>query len=722
VSQSAYRTDRRAALLRATRFALAATLALSLIPLTALQGEAVAPKPPAPPIALAYATYLGGSASDMTLAADVATDASGATYVVSSTLSPNFPVVAPIQATKAAADDVVVSKISPDGSTIEWSTYLGGNGSDYGRDIAVDTDGNVIVVGMTFSTDFPLVAPFDATPGTATAADDFVTKIAADGSHLIYSSYLGGNLQDGKPNLTVDNQGNAWIAGYSHSRGNFPTVNPLPTAYHATEVSGADAFISKVSPTGTLLYSTLFGGTSTESARGIAVDQNGSAIITGFVAKNLPVVNAAQPVHGGDRDGFVAKLTPSGNGVVYSTYWGGSAEDGPYSGPSLGLDAAGNAFVAAYTESTNFPTKNAAQPTHGGGRLDAVVGEFSPTGNLIFSTYLGGEKDDAGQAITVDPAGTAWVTGYTRSTLFPRVSALGAPLSTGYDTFATRYAASGQLLLSSNIGAGGSEKGYGITAGADGTIHLIGSAAGTDLPVVSPVQATTGGGPNDLFIFRLAPVVDVTPPQIVMTAPASDTVARELTTQVTWTATDDHLVDHVDVYRRGGLTGTQTLASSTTSARYLTSGLAGETACFQLRAVDGGGNQAWSPERCVAFPLDDANPAITYSGATTVAVSADALDGAVTKMSSGSASFSCTCRYLGFLTQKGPSAGKAGIYVDDVLVSTVDLYAAIKKDRQYAFKAPVALGAHTLRIQWLGTKHPNSTGTQVAVDGIAAVV
>lgn len=478
-------------------------LALPLV--LVLAGSAAPVGATAPAMNVTYATYLGGSDSDLTLAADIATDDAGNMYVVSSTRSDDFPMAGtPFRSSRSGADDAVVAKISADGSTLVWSTYFGGSGIDYARDIAVDDDGNVIIVGMTYSADLPLVAAFDTTPPTADLADVFVAKFAADGSSLVYSSFLGGGKQDGKPNLALDAAGNAWVGGYSHSRGSFPQVNPLPGRFDGAEYNGPDAFVSKVSSSGALLSSTLFGGLGPQSVRGIAVDADGAPVFSGFTGQGLPTVRAAQPAHGGRRDAFVAKLTPAGDDVVFSTYWGGSETDGPYYGPNLGLDPSGNAFVTAYTKSTDLPTRNAAQPAHGGGTFDAAVAAYAPTGAQLFSTYLGGNANDDGHSLAVDATGRAWVTGYTRSANFPRVDAIQPALVQGSDLFVTRFELDGTISFSTNVGGvRGAERGYGITTGPGG-VFVVGSAGGSDFPLVAPLQSVPGGGRKDLLIVRLS--------------------------------------------------------------------------------------------------------------------------------------------------------------------------------------------------------------------------
>jgi hypothetical protein len=183
-----------------------------------------------------------------------------------------------------------------------------------------------------------------------------------------------------------------------------------------------DAFVAKLSPTGSaLVYSTYLGGSGYDVGSGIAVDSSGNAYVTGQTqSTNFPTVNALQPAYGGGTDVFVAKLNPTGSALAYSTYLGGSGRD---IGNGIAVDSSGNAYVTGGTASTDFPTMNPFQPAYGGGDFDAFVAEFNPTGSaLIYSTYLGGSGEDNGGGVAVDSSGNAYVTGFTESTNFPTMN------------------------------------------------------------------------------------------------------------------------------------------------------------------------------------------------------------------------------------------------------------------------------------------------------------
>ena len=267
-----------------------------------------------------------------------------------------------------------------------YSTYLGGSfASGYG--IALDSAGNAYVTGWA-TNDFPTQ---NQIPLHNTGTNGFfVTKINATGTALVYSSFIGGNgggmasagARDGSFSIAVDADGNAYVTGFSQST-DFPTVNPI----QATLRGNTNAFILKISPSGTsLVYSTYLGGSDFDTAQGIAVDAAGEAYITGGTRSlDFPTVNALQASYGGGiSDAFVAKLNAAGSALVYSTYLGGSGNDG---GRSIALDGSGNAYVTGSTDSENFPTKNPFQITPS---FAAFVTEIAADGSaLVYSSYLG---------------------------------------------------------------------------------------------------------------------------------------------------------------------------------------------------------------------------------------------------------------------------------------------------------------------------------------------
>jgi hypothetical protein len=401
--------------------------------------------------ALVYSTYLGGSGDEG--GAAIAVDAGGNAYVTGATVSPDFPTTAgAFQSTFAGPNgDAFVTKLDPTGSALVYSTYLGGTGADgdWGSGIAVDGAGNAYVVGTTSSNDFPTAAAFQ--PALAGgdrfgAENAFVTKLNSTGSSLVYSTYLGGvsaRAPDVGLGIAVDTGGNAYVTGYTTSL-NFPTTPGAFQTTIGTPISSTsipqDAFVTKFDSAGSLVYSTYLGGSGDDGGSGIAVDAAGNAYVTGGASSGFPTTAGAfQPVmsNGG---AFITKLDPSGSTLVYSTYLSGKSGGGI---AGIAVDAAGNAYVTGSTSmvvcgrssciTPDWPTTpDAPQPNYGGGNTDGFVTKLNPDGSaLVYSSYLGGNGFDNGSGIAVDASGNAYVTGSTTSVNFPTTVGAFQPIPRG---------------------------------------------------------------------------------------------------------------------------------------------------------------------------------------------------------------------------------------------------------------------------------------------------
>ncbi|HXH48546.1 MAG TPA: alpha/beta fold hydrolase [Terriglobia bacterium] len=390
---------------------------------------------------LVYSTYIGGSNSDIGIR--LTTDASGATYVTGLTSSVDFPTANALQSSLGGTQDAFVSKLSPDGSSLVYSTYLGGSGLEAGRDVAVDAFGDAYVAGWTTSGDFPITtgAYQTACGDFFFCSDAFVTELGPLGNTEVYSTYLGGSGRDQIDSLGIDSSGDAYVAGFTESS-NFPTQNGFQTSL----AGGMDAFLTKLNNTGSsILYSSYLGGTNEDRVEWMAVDAQGSAYVTGTTfSSDFPTRNAVQSVLSGAQDALVAKINPALTGntsVIYSTYLGGA---GAEEGRSIGVDSSGNAYVTGFTDSTDFPVLNAIQATNAGG-FDVYVAKLNASGShLIFSTYLGGTGTDGGttntdsMGIAVDSSGNAYVTGKTDSTDFPVANAMQSTNAGSLDVFVAK--------------------------------------------------------------------------------------------------------------------------------------------------------------------------------------------------------------------------------------------------------------------------------------------
>jgi hypothetical protein len=301
---------------------------------------------------LVYSNILDASGNDAGF--DIAVDSSGNAYLTGNTDSSDFPTKNPFQDSFGGGSyDAFVTKFTSTG-TISYSTYLGGNLSDVGYGIAVDSSGNAYVTGNTSSGDFPTKNPFQPSL-IGTTNDAFVTKFTSTGT-LSYSTYLGGNGNDYGYGIAVDSSGNAYVTGNTKTT-DFPTKNPFQPSAGGGFNGADDAFVTKFTSTGTLSYSTYLGGSDDDSGRGIAVDSSGNAYVTGSMySTDFPTKNPFQPSAGGgfaDHDAFVAKFTSTGT-LSYSTYLGGSDDD---YGRGIAVDSSGNAYVTGHTTSDDFPQK-----------------------------------------------------------------------------------------------------------------------------------------------------------------------------------------------------------------------------------------------------------------------------------------------------------------------------------------------------------------------------
>jgi hypothetical protein len=381
---------------------------------------------------LVYSSFLGGS--DFDYAYSVAVDKNGAAYITGTTYSLNdFPLKNPFQSIFGGSwADAFVCKINPSGSALVFSTFLGGDGHDYGWGIAVDSSFNVYVTGETSSANFPTQNPIQAVHGGY--RDAFVTKINSEGNAFVYSTYLGGSENDNGYAIVLDSSQAVYIAGNTWSS-NFPVKNALYGTYRGD----GDAIIAKINPAGNdLVYSTYFGGTGEEEGLGIAVDNTSSVYITGWTSsKDLPLKSAFQKTYGGGlEDGFVTKINANGTGLVFSTYLGGLDMD---KGLSIAVNANSNAYVTGHTFSKNFPIKNSLKPHTAYFEADVFIIQFERNGKkVVYSTLFGGRSDDWGIDICLDSLDQVYVSGITYAWDFPVKNAILAKSSKNCDGFVVK--------------------------------------------------------------------------------------------------------------------------------------------------------------------------------------------------------------------------------------------------------------------------------------------
>lgn len=377
---------------------------------------------------LSYVTFLGGSQDEWIRG--IALDKSGAAYLALETQSADFPATEGAYAGQyRGSSDVAVVKLSPDGSSLVYATFLGGNQADGGRSIVVDAAGQAYITGYTYSPDFPTTAGAYQRSYNG-YSDVFVARLDAAGTNLGYSTFLGSPADEGAEAIAVDAQGAVYLTGWTNAQ-DFPTT---PGAVSPAFNGGYfDAFLTKLDPTGSgLAYSTLLGGSQDEWIFGVTVNAAGEAYLAGHTySPDFPTTpDAYDRTCGSDShcnysalgdyftsDLFVARLDAAGGKLLYSTFLGGSDSD--YAA-GISVDADGTAYVTGSTWSPDFPTTPGSFDQTFNGQIDAFVARLNPAGSkLSYSTYLGGRYDDSAAAIALDPNGMLSLTGHTWSPDFP---------------------------------------------------------------------------------------------------------------------------------------------------------------------------------------------------------------------------------------------------------------------------------------------------------------
>jgi len=367
---------------------------------------------------LLFSTFIGGSSWDQSWA--IITDDSGAPIIAGLTGSPNFPTTLDAyDSSRDGPQDAFVAKLSPDGSTLLYGTYVGGSDVDSAWDLLLNETGEIYITGSTRSSDFP------TTPGAydtfyGANLDAFLVKLSADGSSLVLGTYLGGWYDDYANSLALDTNGNILILGSTYSN-NFPVSQ---NAFDTTLGGDKDGFALKLSADGSnMIFSTFLGGEDDDSGRYMVVDDSGGVIISGTTYSfDFPVTQDAYDTSfNGSSDCFLIKLNSDGTDLVFSTFIGGAGIDGLSEG--LALDPMGSVIVAGVTTSLDFPTTPGAYDTSfndPNGYYDVYISKLSADGStLLYSTFLGGDGTDFLYSFARDVHGMVVVTGFTEAANFP---------------------------------------------------------------------------------------------------------------------------------------------------------------------------------------------------------------------------------------------------------------------------------------------------------------
>jgi uncharacterized repeat protein (TIGR01451 family) len=415
--------------------------------------------------------------------------------------------------------------------------------------IAVDGTGASYVTGLARA-GFPTTAnAFQPAYGGAPGTDAFLAKLSADGSQLLYSTYLGGTGGDGAWGIALDGSNNAYLAGQTASA-DFPTTAAALDATCGTDGTcnaASDVFVARLDPAASgaasLVFSTYLGGSGEDQAFGLARDGAGNLYITGrTLSSDFPMAGVPyQATSGGDYDAFVAKLGPAGASLAYSTYLGGSGYDDGY---SVAVGPSSTTYVTGSSSSAAFPTTAAAFQSGFGGVYDAVFAQVDPTAagaaSLVYSTYLGGSDDDEGFGLAVDGSGVASLAGFTRSMNFPTAGSPFQPLNGGaWDAFVAKVdpAASGAASLpySTYLGGLGTDAAYGVALDPTLDMHVTGQTLSTNFPAAGAFQGSYQGN-SDVFVAVIDGATTTADLGVVMTDSADPaSIGEDLTFTVTIT-------------------------------------------------------------------------------------------------------------------------------------------------------------------------------------------
>jgi hypothetical protein len=483
---------------------------------------------------LVYSTYLGGTGNDQPTG--IAVDNSGSVYIAGYTDSANFP-LATLGSLPPNTNHVFVAKLDATGSNLVYADYIGGNSQDYGIALVLDAANAVYVTGSTASSNFPVVQPFQAQqPGPYSG---FLTKISANGSSLLYSTYLGGNTFDQPTSIGIDSLAQVYVAGYTKSQ-NFPVANAFQPTVSANQANlfGDYGFLTKFSPDGSsLVYSTYLAGNSNvvqdcgspcwpspyNVISGIAVDANGSAYVTGTTnTYNFPTTAGSYLTSNTTQQdaniGFVSKFSSSGS-LDYSTYFYGSSSD-PVGISAIAVDGSGSAYITGTAVSDGtFPITSTGicdPGTYGFGCSYAFVTKFDPAAStLLYSTFLGLNNYASPQAIVLDADNDAYVLAATRSATFGTTNGIESYTNEMDILLVEIDPTASTERFATYLGGSGNDQPAGMALDPSGNIYLAGSTVSTDFPTTAGAFQSVLGGGTDAFIAKIgatsAPSVSLSP-------------------------------------------------------------------------------------------------------------------------------------------------------------------------------------------------------------------
>ncbi|MFA6232961.1 MAG: fibronectin type III domain-containing protein [Bacteroidota bacterium] len=549
-----------------------------------------------------WATYVGGSADDGFY--DTACDNAGTIYVCGQSLSSNYPLFGAFQSVFNGVADAVLTKFSPDGQLLIWSTYYGGSAEEGASALALDSQGAVVIAGSTESTDFPVQNPLQASNGGYW--DMFLVKLNSAGMRL-WATYLGGSKNDGGggggvPIVHINHGafGLAFDAAdnmYLYSRSASTTL-PVTPGGRAHSAAFFDTYIAKFSPGVvpplTLSWATYFGSDGSDYSYDLVLTPQNTVVISGgTTGTNFPLLYPYQSLHYHGPayywDGFLAEFSSSGT-LLWSTYYGGPGGD--YAN-AIATDAQGALYACFQTGSDNLPTLQAYQPNFAGGSTDLYLCKFgtAPTPGssrpLVWATYFGGSdgENNTSGALAVSDGGNLVITGLTSSTDFPLKKPMQSAYGGSTDMAIACFTTDGGLDWSTYNGGSGFEIGYSTVFQSSTTGFICGYTSSTDFPVVSPYQAASGGGRDAVLLSFELQQTPPTPPA----PPTNLTATAQTPTRIAlaWTDNADSETRFVVEHQTASGPWTQYVILSPNTESYLARNLAPLTTHrFRVKAAN----------------------------------------------------------------------------------------------------------------------------------------
>lgn len=447
-----------------------------------------------------FSTFVGGSGQDNTH--DLATDPSGNIYVMGYTSATGFPITTgAYDTTFNGKDDTFIYKMDRNGTSLLYSTYIGGSGGDYGNSITLDDNGNLYLVGDSWSTNFPTTSgAYDTTHNGL--HDAIVTKFNSTGSGLIFSTYIGGSVNDMGFGIELDDAHNIYIAGAGGP--GYPTTTG---AYDTSHNGNWDAIITKLSSNGTTLdYSSFIGGSDADGCNGIAFDSGNTILTDCFTKSNdFPTtLNAYDTTFNGMQDIAIVEMNLNNGSLSYSSYVGGSAHD---IAVGVVFDSSGDVLFYGYSNSTDYPVTDNSYDNTSNGSNDVIITIFDlANSTLLNSTYVGGSADDSANDLLIDKDGSLYLAGKTRSSNFPVTNGAYDTSHNGLDDiFLSKLDPNlSSMEYSTFIGGSSWDRASGVKCGKKDSILIAGAVSSSNFPVTTGSYDTSHNGNYDTSVTSLS--------------------------------------------------------------------------------------------------------------------------------------------------------------------------------------------------------------------------